>query len=47
METNHEKLMELQKQKKEIEQLLKNIDTNLALLNDYTKQLREYKDLTI
>ena len=47
METNHKKLMELQKQKKELEQLLKNIDTNLALLNDYTKQLREYKDLTI
>lgn len=47
METNHEKLMELQKQKKELEKLLKNIDTNLALLNDYTKQLREYKDLTI
>lgn len=47
METNHEKLMELQKQKKELEQLLKNIDTNLALLNDYTKQLHEYKDLTI
>lgn len=47
METNHEKLMELQKQKKELEQLLKNINTNLALLNDYTKQLREYKDLTI
>jgi len=47
METNHEKLMELQKQKKELEKLLKNIDNNLALLNDYTKQLREYKDLTI
>lgn len=43
MQTNQEKLQELQKQKKELEKQIKNIEKDIALYEDYTKQLYDYK----
>ena len=43
MLTNQELLKELQKQKTELEKQLKNIEKDIALYEDYKKQLYYYK----
>ena len=45
--TNQERLKELQNQKKELEKQLKNIEADISLYEDYTKKLRDYKNITI
>lgn len=45
--TNQERLKELQNQKRELEKQLKNIEADISLYENYTKKLRDYKDLTI
>ena len=45
--SNQERLQELQKQKRELEKQLKNIEADISMYEDYTKKLRDYKDLTI
>jgi len=47
MQTNQEKLQELQKQKTELEKKLKNIEKDIALYEDYTKKLQDYKNQVI
>ena len=47
MQTNQEKLQELQKQKTELEKKLKNIEKDIALYKDYKKQLYDYKQKVI
>lgn len=47
MFTNQERLNELQKQKTELEKQLKNIKKDIALYEDYTKQLYDYKTQVI
>lgn len=47
MLTNQEKLNELQKQKRELETQLKNIEEDIALYKDYKKQLYDYKQKVI
>lgn len=45
--TNQERLKELQNQKRELEKQLKNIEADISLYEDYTKKLRDYKNITI
>jgi hypothetical protein len=45
--TNQERLKELQNQKRELEKQLKNIEADISLYEDYTKKLRNYKNITI
>lgn len=45
--TNQERLKELQNQKRELEKQLKNIEANISLYENYTKKLRDYKNITI
>ena len=45
--TNQERLKELQNQKQELEKQLKNIEANISLYENYTKKLRDYKNITI
>lgn len=47
METNQEILKELQKQKRELEKQLKNIEYDIAQYNGYTKKLNDYKGLMV
>ena len=45
--TNQERLKELQNQKRELEKQLQNIEANISLYENYTKKLRDYKNITI
>ena len=47
MLTNQERLTELQKQKRELEKQLKNIEYDIAQYDNYTKKLNDYKGLII
>lgn len=47
MLSNQDKLKNLQKQKRDLEKQLKNIEHDIALYEDYTKQLYDYKQKVI